>query len=313
MFSGQGSQYWDMGKTLYKNNAVFRKWMLEMNDLVQNKTGNSVLAHIYGAERGRNRFFDQLDYTHPAIFMVEYALVQSLKSIGIIPDIVAGSSLGEITAATVAGVMDIETALESITEQARIVQSTCHAGKMLAVLYDVDLYKEAEILNQGSTLASVNFDGHFVISGASMEMEEIKSFLDSKGIISQFLPILYGFHSPMIDPAEETFKRVLRSQALRSPRIRMVSSLNGQTLTHLQDDYFWRVVREQMQFSKGIQQIENSHRSIYVDVSPSGTLANFVKRNITRDDLACFSLLTPFHQELKNLDDLQRFLQGTRV
>lgn len=307
MFSGQGSQYWDMGKVLYEDNAVFRKWMLDLNDLVQIRTGNSVLAHIYHSKRGRTEVFDQLEYSHPAIFMVEYALAQTLKSIGITPNIVIGSSLGEITAATVAGVIDVETALEWITEQAKIVQTSCHQGSMMAVLHHIDLYTEVEVLNRNSTLVSVNYDGHFVISGTATQMKEIQYFLNAKGIMSQFLPVPYAFHSPMIDPMEEAYKRVLKPQALRSPEVMMVSSINGESVRHIQSDYFWQIVREQIQFSKGIQQIENLDRPIYIDLSPSSTLANFVKRSINRKDLACFSLLTPFHQELKNLDYLQRF------
>lgn len=305
MFSGQGSQYWDMGKMLYENNAVFRRWMLEMDDLVQSKTDKSVVTYLYG--NGGDGSFDALDYSHPAIFMVEYALAQTLDSQGIRPDIVLGSSLGEITAATVASAIDVEAALENIIKQARIVQSTCHQGNMMAVLHNVDLYEKADMLNQLSTLVSVNFDDHFVISGSSTEIKEIKSFLDSNRIISQLLPVRYAFHSPFIDPAEEPYKRVLRSQDMRSPTVKMVSSLDGQTVSQLQGDYFWEVIREPMQFRKAIRQIENSHHPIYVDLSPSSTLANFVKRNINHEDLACFSFMSPFHQELKNLEYIQHY------
>ncbi|NEW04625.1 acyltransferase domain-containing protein [Paenibacillus sp. SYP-B3998] len=310
MFSGQGSQYWNMGKELYNQDPVFRKWMLELDDLVQPMIGKSVLAHLYNPQKGRNEIFDQLTYSHPAVFMVEYALAQSLKASGITPDLVIGSSLGEFTSATVAGVLDVESSLESITEQARIIQTYCERGSMLAILHNVSLYEETETLNKFSELASVNFDSHFVVSGGSEPIKEIQSMLKAKGILCQALPVSYAFHSTWIDPAEDVYKNILQTQSFRTPQITMVSSVNGQVESHIQREYFWEVVRKPIQFTMGIQQVEKLDCPVYVDLSPSSTLANFAKRNIDRSELKCLPILTPFHQDLKNMEMVKGMLRN---
>lgn len=301
MFSGQGSQYWDMGKTLYEQNDVFRNWMIELNDLVRFRTGLCILTHLYNPQRGRREAFNHLEYSHPAIFMVEYALSQTLRVRGITPDVIIGCSLGEFAAAAAAGVLDVETAVEWITEQARIIQDCCQQGNMLAVLHHASICEEAEIVNRGVELVSVNYDGHFVISGASAPMKEIQAFLQARGIVSELLPVLYGFHSPQVDPAEEACLRALQTQKPLSPHVKMISCVYGQAVSRLPDYYFWKAVRDPIQFRKGIEEIERLGLPVYVDLSPFSTLANFVRRNVNRE-MDCYSIMTPFHQELKNLD-----------
>src|SRR5215467_13794723 len=99
MFSGQGSQYFQMGKALYENNDTFRYWMGRFDDIVRQFLGKSMIETLYSDLHGKGEPFDRTLLTHPAIFMVEYSLAQILIQAGVIPDIVLGASLGSFAAA----------------------------------------------------------------------------------------------------------------------------------------------------------------------------------------------------------------------
>src|SRR5687768_7603573 len=146
MFSGQGSHYYHMGCKLFEAEPIFRKHMHELGEIVRSECGVSVVDELYNPKR---RLFDpfwSLQLTHPAIFMVEYSLFKLLQAQGIVPDYVLGSSLGEVAAATIAGVLNETDALKLILQQAGIIENKCSAGRMIAVLHDMNVYyRKAEM------------------------------------------------------------------------------------------------------------------------------------------------------------------------
>src|SRR5436190_1548109 len=103
MFSGQGSQCFHMGRDLFRKNDTFREWMVRLDEIAQRSSGRSVLDTLYSDGKGKGDPFDRTVLTHPAIFMTEYSLAQSLIHAGVHPDMVLGVSLGSFAAAAVAG------------------------------------------------------------------------------------------------------------------------------------------------------------------------------------------------------------------
>jgi acyl transferase domain-containing protein len=86
MFSGQGSPYYPMGRELFEGGATFRRWMLDLDALVRERIGQSVLSTLYDPARGKTDSFERLLLTHPAIFMIEVALAQALIARKVVPD-----------------------------------------------------------------------------------------------------------------------------------------------------------------------------------------------------------------------------------
>src|SRR4051812_8779412 len=101
MFSGQGSQYFHMGRALFEGNATFRHWMTRLDAMVRQSSGASVVETLYSDANRRSDAFDRTLLTHPAIFMVEVSLAQCLMDAGLQPDLVLGASLGSFAAAAV--------------------------------------------------------------------------------------------------------------------------------------------------------------------------------------------------------------------
>jgi bacillaene synthase trans-acting acyltransferase len=299
MFSGQGSQYYQMGRQLYDENPAFRAEMERLDALARARSGYSIVEAIYSSSK--SELFDQILYTHPAIFMVEYAMAQCLIDAGIRPDLTLGASLGSFAAAAVAGYIEPLDAMAAVLEQARAFQGACRRGGMLAVVAEPSLYNEP-FMRARSDMAGINFDSHFAVSGARHDLAEIEGALDLRGLTHQRLAVAFAFHSPAIDPAEEPFNRFMRSITLRKGSLPMVCCEQGAILTDLPDDFFWRAVRRPMQFHDTIGHLERQGQHRYIDAGPSGTLATFVKYGLPKTSLSsAHPVLTPYGRDSKNL------------
>src|SRR5262249_54925545 len=113
MFSGQGAQYYGMGRELLEH-PVFARQLHEQDAVVRELLGRSVVQHLYDQTRTRSERFDDTLLTHPANFKVQYALAEVLRHEGVRPTAVLGASLGELVAVTVAEVIDRDTALAAV-------------------------------------------------------------------------------------------------------------------------------------------------------------------------------------------------------
>ncbi|MFJ6208611.1 acyltransferase domain-containing protein [Lysinibacillus sp. NPDC092081] len=306
MFSGQGSQYFQMGKELFEKHSIFRDWMIKLDQIVDNLIGESIIEQIYDVNKKRDQEFYRILHTSPAIFMVEYSLAQTLIESGIKPNYVLGTSLGEFTAAAVAQVMSVEEILEVIIRKSDYIEKHCPAGGMLAILHASSLYFETPFLYENSELASINYSDHFVISGKINNLTDIQHFLNNKGIINQRLPVRYGFHSHLIDNLEVPIKQFLEGKNMHEPKIPFISCLEGRIIEQLSKDYFWKVIREPINIPKFLNKLEKNNAYIYLDLGTSGTMGNFVKRNINRNSQSeIFSIMSIFNQDFENLEHVK--------
>ncbi len=301
MFSGQGSQYFQMGRELYDCDATFREWMIRLDGIAQELSGRSVIETIYSDARGKGDIFDRTLMTHPAIFMVEISLAQSLIQSGVRPDMVLGASLGSFAAAAVAGFISVEDALTAVTGQAIALEECCEPGGMIAVLADPALFAE-DFLSGRSELAAVNFSSHFVVSARRAELAEIEAALMRRNIGYQRLPVSFPFHSQWMERAKARFESFMRSIRLKRGRLPLACCDQSAILFDLSEDYFWNVVRRQIRFRETIERLEREGARRYIDLGPSGTLATFLKYvapATTRS--TAHAILTPYGFDRKNL------------
>lgn len=309
MFSGQGSHYFQMGKGLFDNNIVFRDWMIKMDTIVARMVGCSIVDMLYNQSNKRDDVFDRMLYTHPAIFMVEYALAQLLKERGIVPDFLLGSSLGEYTAAAVSGVIELDDMLSLLVNQAELCERYCKDGGMIAILDRPEKYHACAELYENCEIASINFDSHFVVSGHIDRLRVVSEYLDKNKISFQGLPVAHAFHSSMFDAVKPAFLTVLNDIPTRTPAIPIISCASATTLEVIGPDNYWNAVRNPILFQQTILEIEKKHTAIYLDLGPSGTLSTFVKYVLPGNtDAMNLSIITPFGQEVKNLNTLEQAL-----
>jgi acyl transferase domain-containing protein len=300
MFSGQGSQYFQMGKALYDGNDTFRKWMLRLDEVARPALGESVLAAVYSRARGKGEPFDRARLTHPAIFIIEYALAQALKGAGVLPDLVLSASMGSFAAAAVAGFLDVEDALQAVVRQAIALEEWGEPGGMTAVLGDPALFGE-EFFVGCSELAGINFSTHFVIAAKKAELGEIEAALRKRSVGFQRLPVMFPFHSQWIDGAKMPFQSFMSTVTHRQGHVPMVCCDKTAILAELNDGYFWDVVRRPIRFRETTARLEHIGPRRYVDVGPGGTLATFLKYGLPAASRSTVhAILTPFGTDQKN-------------
>jgi bacillaene synthase trans-acting acyltransferase len=301
MFSGQGSQYYHMGKPLYDGNGTFRDWMVRLDGVAREFSGHSVIEALYSPKHRKSDVFDRLLLTHPAIFMVEYSLAQTLMQAGVRPDMVLGASLGTFAAAAVAGFMDAEDALIAVMQQAAVFEECCEPGGMTAVLADPALFAE-DFLRTRSELAAVNFSSHFVVSARRRELEEIETEMSRRNVSYQRLPVSFPFHSQWIDQVQGRFESCMKSLRCRPGQLPLVCCDQAAILSDLSSDHFWNVVRRPIRFRETTARLEQQGSRRYIDVGPAGTLATFLKYGMSAATRStAHGILTPFGLDQKNL------------
>jgi trans-AT polyketide synthase/acyltransferase/oxidoreductase domain-containing protein len=304
LFSGQGSQYYQMGRMLFEQNAIFRHWMKTADLIFQDLTGLSVLQSLYHPDHVKSLPFSRTLLTHPAIFMFQHALGQVLLSHNITPTNVLGTSLGEFSAAVFAEMMSFETALCAVTMQAKMLEDYCSSGGMLAILDDPKRYENKSYLYSKTELAAINFHSGFVISGRSSDLHTIASDLKLQQISCQALPVSHAFHSSFIDEAAEHFLDFINQEKIQKPTVPFISCLQPQqNISAVSGSHFWDIVRQTIQLQKTISRLETENSYHYIDLSPTGTLATIVKYNLHPSTHSTVSqLMTPMTNNLNALD-----------
>jgi bacillaene synthase trans-acting acyltransferase len=304
LLGGQGSQYFGMARTLHDKDSAFRSTMLHLDELAAKRCGRSPLGYLHDPGRGFADRCDDLLMTNLAIFMVEFSLAQTLASRGVEPDILVGSSLGEFISVAVAGHATPEELLDFLVELSQCVESTSPPGGMVAVLADLDRYREAVVPRSDIAIASVNNSEHFIISADRSALDRAGRMMAAHGLFTQDLPVAYAFHSPVMEHSASGIHQLSAQLRLRLPAdaSRIYSSRTASLLTEVSPETCWQVLRGPIRFTETVARIPHYTRHRYVDLSPSSTLAAILRSSLP--EATTFPIITPFNAEIQNIDRL---------
>ncbi|MGY0055752.1 type I polyketide synthase [Streptomyces sp. LZ34] len=284
LFSGQGSQYPGMAAGLYRSHRVFRDTVDACDRLfAEHLDGPPVRDVMFGAGHGAG-LLDQTRYTQPALFTLEVGLAELWKSWGIRPDAVIGHSIGEVAAATVAGVFPLPDAIGLVAARARLMQSVSAPGGMMAVRASGE--EIAPLLDQypGLSLAAINAPDQCVVSGAAEPLEAMAAELTERGPRTKRLPVSHAFHSPLMDEVLEEFRSLIAGVRFQEPEITLISNLSGE-IADVDEvcsaDYWARLIREPVDFAGGIRTLAGHGPHAMVEIGPGRALINSGRACVT--------------------------------
>ncbi|TCV93444.1 trans-AT polyketide synthase/acyltransferase/oxidoreductase domain-containing protein [Luteibacter rhizovicinus] len=299
-----------MGRELFDRDKGFRTTMQHADRVMRERCGESVLGVLFAERNTRDIPLNRLLHSHCAIFMVEYALAKSLIDHGVRVDMVLGASLGAFAAAAVAGCIDPDAALLAVIEQAIALEEHGEPGCMIAVMGEPERYLTPELLAL-CELGARNFSTHSVISLPERNVAAVEAGLRGHGMAFQRLPVSFAFHSRWIDTARKPYQAFLQTLAFRQGNVPVICCATGTVLHTLPAGYFWSVVRDPIFFSQTLDLIESQDSYRYIDVSPGGTMATFLKYGLPVDSKSrVHHVMSPFGGDMDRLTELTAHRDG---
>lgn len=286
LFSGQGSQYPGMGQDLYATTPEFRDSIDTLSALFHRHIGIPLTDLLFDKDKHKEKI-KQTQYAQPALFAVEYAIAQLLRSWGIEPSIVLGHSLGEYVAACYSGLLPLEDAARVVSARGRIMQSMA-PGRMLAVTASasdlrallVDPFDRIDI-------ALINGESQTVVAGSSDDIAAFAKYMTDRGSLVRELDTSHAFHSRMMDSALPELHQILRDVSWGEASIPIISNLSGEVIDPQEmatPDYWCSQLRSTVEFQSCLTHLGSlMGDAVWLEIGPGRSLtslASAVKRSV---------------------------------
>lgn len=286
VFCGHGAQYVGMGGVMYDSEPVFHRALDEAleaarphldidllplfrSSTVAARTDGSVLD--WGADAGP---LDRTVNAQTAIFCIQYALAMQWEAWGIHPRAVLGHSLGEYTAACVAGVFSLADALRLIATRALLMEKHSAPGAMICAFGEEAVVRQLAACMDDAGVAAVNGPGIVLVSGAAESVSRLQARLEESGIRTTAVPVSHAFHSSLVTPILPMYRRALETVRFSTPRIPVISNVTGREAGDgiANPDYWLRHLREPVQFCAGMETLHRLCLDVLIEVSPEPVL-----------------------------------------
>lgn len=282
LFPGGGCQYVGMGRGLYESLPEFRTTIDQGCEMLAPLIGQNLRQLVFAPAEQTARSDDQLQRPSiqlPAIFLWEFAIAKSWMARGVTPAAMIGHSMGENTAACLAGVFSFEDALRLVVLRGELLEQV-PAGSMMTVAASADQVRS--MLGDDLDIAVINGPGMCVVSGVNEAIAQFGRRAQSSKIETKRIPIRIAAHSRLLDPLLPRFGEFLSSIKLSTPKIPVISNRSGTWLTDAQatsPEYWCEQLRHTVRFSDGIETLAGDRSLAFLEVGPGKILAALAKQN----------------------------------
>jgi len=279
LFTGQGAQYPGMGRALYAASPTVRRIIDAAEALLADRLDVPLGAVMRGEHADATRLLNLTLYTQPALYVLEYALAEMWREMGVEPYAVIGHSLGEYTAAAVTGVFGFEEGLLLVADRARLMHEVSADGTMLVV--NAPEAQVAPLLagyEDRVAVAGVNAPSQVTLSGARAAIEEIAAVCAQRGWRTVPLPVSQAFHSPLLDEMAAAFETRAAQLSYAPPTRKLVSNLTGTAIDAV-DAAYWRAhTRQAVRFADGVRALDELGCDVLLELGPRPTLLTLAQQ-----------------------------------
>ncbi len=276
LFSGQGAQRPGMGKELYESESfpAFSAALDEICAELDPLLGRSLKDLLFAKEKSKKAaLLDRTEFTQPALFALEVALFRQLQAWDLTPDYLLGHSIGELSAAHVAGVLSLPGACKLIAARGALMGALPEGGAMVAI--EAGEEEISPDLPAGLSIAGINAPNSVVVSGPEGPALELAEHWKQKGRKTTRLRVSHAFHSELMEPMLEEFAAVAQTIDYKAPQLPVLSNLTGELLTPEQatDPAYWvSQVREPVRFADGAAHLAEQGVATCLELGPDGVL-----------------------------------------
>lgn len=277
VFPGQGDPTVDGMPDLYAMRPVFREVMNRCAEIVAELAGFDLLDDLYAPRSPAEQAALHIDMARfqPALFAVEWSLVALWRSWGVVPQAVAGHSVGEVTAAACAGVMSERDALALVVERSRLLESTELGATLTVGLSAGDV---REFLRDGIELASDNGAELVAVTGPVVAVDRLEVVLGDRGVFRRRLNIRHSPHGSRVAHVADRLAGVLGGAEMASPDIPMTSNVSGDWAgVEIAEPGYWsRQLRTTVRFREQLDRHAATPGSVILVVGPGAGFARMV-------------------------------------